>query len=610
MSAVGNLIQIKRSNTVAKPSTLNVGELAWSNTTGKLYIGAYGTVTAIGGTQNPGYLTANQALVANSTGGIDYVVTSNLIATSITANGVYSPGAGYLLSVDGSGKTYWVDPNMLSVGPEYVQNTDSRTLSGNLYFSGANVTIDNLYVGSGILSGNGYGLTSVNAAKLGGQTLSNIYDTANNYAYAAAASAFANSVLRTNAAYTNATAWAAQYADMKAGNAFANAANYADQAAAAAFANSVLRSDAAYTNATSWAANYADMKAGDAYANSTAWSKNYADMVAGSAFANAVVYAQNAYANATNWAGNYADMKAGDAYTNATAWASSYADMKASDAYSNATSWAYNNLVGSISNSDYSIVVDGSATAPTIRVKIASGNGIHLGMDGIYIGQNVETTADVTFKTGNFTSIVSNTSITGNNATIYHDLVVGGNLLVTGNVISSNIESIQVSDPLLHLGTNNHVSDVLDIGFFADYYDGVNVQYTGLVRDASDKIYKLFQHLDNDPNPLVNFNETTTATLQAYLLSGALASNGTVLNITANNTLEVHFVANTLSLTTPLAYDSGGTGFNSYADGDLLLGNATTGLTKLSSGSNSGYVLQTDGMGGVSWASIDGGTFS
>ena len=556
MVAASNLIQIKRSNAVAKPSTLNVGELAWSNVTSKLYIGAYGSVTAIGGVQNPGVLTANQALVANSTGGIDYVITSNLITTSITtADGYYNPNTqiaasnkGYILSVDGSGATFWRDANTLSVSPKYVQNTDSRTLSGNLYFSGANVTIDNLYIGSGVLSGNGAGLTSVNASQLGGQTLSNVYDTANSYAYAAA-----------GIAYANAVGQAVTYA----GNAFANA----------------------YNKATS-----------------------YADQVAGNAFANAVAYSQSAYTNATSWAKSYADTVAGYAFANAYSKGTSYADQVAGSAYSNATAWAYNNLVNSVAAGDNTVTIGGSASAPTVAVKVASGNGIHIGTNGLYIGQNVETTSDVTFNSGNFLNIIANTSVIANTMTVYHTLMVGGDILVTGNIVSSNIESIQVSDPLLHLGTNNHVSDTLDIGFFADYYDGTNVQYTGLVRDASDKIYKLFQHLDNDPNPLVNFSETTTATLQAYLISGALTSNNTALNITANNTLAVSLVANTLTLSTPLASSSGGTGYNTYNNGDLLYGNGGS-LVTLSSGSNGGYLLQTNGSGGLLWASLDGGTF-
>ena len=577
MAVTSNLIQIKRSNSVASPSTLNVGELAWSNTTNKLYIGAYGTVSAIGGVQNPGVLTANQALVANSTGGIDYVITSNLVATSITAGGYYSPNTqiggstkGYLLSVDNAGKTFWKDAATLAVSASYVQNTDSRTLSGNLTFTGAVTTIDNLTIGAGYAQGNGYGLTSVNAIALAGQSLSNIYDTANSYAYAAAGAAFANSVLRSDAAFANA---------------YAKATSYADTVAATAYAN-------AYNKAT----GYADTVAGNAFANAVAR--------ADSAFANAVLRADSAFANAV--------LRIDAAYSNATSWAKNYADSVAGSAYSNATAWAYNNLVNSVSAGDNSITVGGTGSAPTVSVKVASGNGIHIGTDGLYIGQNVEPTASVTFATGNFLNIISNTSIIGNTATIYHNLVVGGDILVTGNVVSSNIESIQVSDPLLHLGTNNHISDTLDIGFFADYYDSAQglVQYTGLVRDASDKIYKLFNHLDTDPNPLVNFSETTTATLQAHLISGGLLSNNTVLSLTANNTLAVGITANTLSLSTALGYGSGGTGFNSYSQGDLLVGNTGgVGFTKLGIGSQ-GYFLQSDGSTLVYTNTIDGGTFS
>jgi hypothetical protein len=568
MATNPNIIQIKRSNSTATPTSLNVGELAWSNVSGQLFINAFGTITAIGGTRTPGVLTANQALVANNTGYLNAVKTANLTVTSITANGVYNPGAGYLLSVDSSGKTFWVDPGALTVGPEYVTNTDSRTLSGNLYFTGANVTINNLNIGSGVISGNGAGLTSVDAATLGGSSLQGVYDTANSYAYTAAGSAFANAV-----------SLASGYAASAFANAYNKATSYADGVAASAFAN-------AYNKATS-----------------------YADSVAASAFANAIVYAQNAYANATNWAGNYADMKAGDAYSNATAWAGNYADMVAGYAYSNATAWAYNNLVNSVSNGDNSITIGGTATNPTISVQIASGNGIHVGTSGLYIGQNVETTADVTFNTGNFNSIVSNTSIIGNTATIYHDLVVGGSIIVTGNVISTNVETISVTDTLIKLGTNNSISDVLDIGFYGEYNNGSGVVYSGLVRDASDKVFKLFKDLTVDPiSSVLNFSDSTEATLQAYLQSGGLTSNGTNINITANNTLAVSIVANTLTLSTALASSSGGTGYDTYNDGDLLYGSGGS-LTTLSSGSTGGYILQTDGAGHLSWNSLDGGTF-
>jgi len=78
-----NRIQIKRSPTTATPASLNAGELAFSNVTGGsgvLFIGSTdgATVVPIGGVRNPGTLTANQALVANSTSGINKIITANL----------------------------------------------------------------------------------------------------------------------------------------------------------------------------------------------------------------------------------------------------------------------------------------------------------------------------------------------------------------------------------------------------------------------------------------------------------------------------------------------------------------------------------------------------
>ena len=70
-----NLIQIKRSAATATPASLNPGELAYSNTTQVLYVGSTdgASVVGIGGARNPGTLTANQALVANSSSAINQV---------------------------------------------------------------------------------------------------------------------------------------------------------------------------------------------------------------------------------------------------------------------------------------------------------------------------------------------------------------------------------------------------------------------------------------------------------------------------------------------------------------------------------------------------------
>jgi hypothetical protein len=131
-----NLIQIKRSLTTAVPTSLANGEFAFTSNGDVLYIGANGQVEAIAGKRTPGILTANQALVANATGFIDAVKTANLTVVSITANGVTSPGAGYLLSVDSSGNTFWLPQSSVAINTAAQFTwTNTHTFTANVVFN-------------------------------------------------------------------------------------------------------------------------------------------------------------------------------------------------------------------------------------------------------------------------------------------------------------------------------------------------------------------------------------------------------------------------------------------------------------------------------------------
>jgi hypothetical protein len=85
---MANLIQVKRSATTAVPGSLANGEIAWSGNSDVLYIGNFGSVTAVGGVRNPGVLTANQALVANSTSGIDSLITGDFTLNTYEVTGI------------------------------------------------------------------------------------------------------------------------------------------------------------------------------------------------------------------------------------------------------------------------------------------------------------------------------------------------------------------------------------------------------------------------------------------------------------------------------------------------------------------------------------------
>jgi len=80
-------IQVKRSANTATPTALEFGELAWSSNGQVLHIGREdgdtANLIALAGTRTPGTLTANQALVANSTSSINEIKAANVYFETI-----------------------------------------------------------------------------------------------------------------------------------------------------------------------------------------------------------------------------------------------------------------------------------------------------------------------------------------------------------------------------------------------------------------------------------------------------------------------------------------------------------------------------------------------
>jgi hypothetical protein len=103
-------IKIKRSTDISSPPVLSAGELAYTQAGNNFFIGAPDGTSGnirIGHKLHDGVLTANEALVANSTSGINRIYTANLDVGIINANG--SPGEiGYILTSPGyNSNAYW-----------------------------------------------------------------------------------------------------------------------------------------------------------------------------------------------------------------------------------------------------------------------------------------------------------------------------------------------------------------------------------------------------------------------------------------------------------------------------------------------------------------------
>lgn len=230
------------------------------------------------------------------------------------------------------------------------------------------------------------------------------------------------------------------------------------------------------------------------------------------------------------------------------------------------------------------------------------------------VGSNFNPTANVTYSLG--TNDLRWNEIHASNVhsvTGYFDgsVTISGDLNVSGNVTTTNVASVVVSDPLIYLAGNNYISDLVDIGFAGNYFDGSQQRHTGLFRDASDGVFKLFYNLTQELEGELTVNTAdptfATATLETYLNSGGLTTNTSVVNITANSTIAVSITANTLSLSTALAGTSGGTGKATMTNNAILVGNSTNGYTELTLGT-SGYVLQSNGTTLV-YDTLDGGSF-
>ena len=225
---------------------------------------------------------------------------------------------------------------------------------------------------------------------------------------------------------------------------------------------------------------------------------------------------------------------------------------------------------------------------------------------------DITPTTNVAYDVGsvakNWRTVYANNTIS-QYLTVDHDLTVSGNLYVTGTLATINVETISVTDSLIQLSSNNTTSDTLDIGFYGNYnVGGGATEYAGLFRDASDGVFKIFIGLQAAPTTTIDTANNTYAmgTLQTYLNSDGLISNSSSVAITANSTIGVSIVANSISISTPLGTGSGGLGVSSFTSNAVIY-SANTSAVAFATGSE-GDVLQLT-LGVPTFGKLDGGTF-
>ena len=144
-----------------------------------------------------------------------------------------------------------------------------------------------------------------------------------------------------------------------------------------------------------------------------------------------------------------------------------------------------------------------------------------------------------------------------------------------------DVQTLNVTDPIIYLAANNYVSDITDIGFAGNYHDGSDKHF-GVIRKAATNDVYIFTGYDEefDTNTLNIANPSLTyANVHANVIGKLISadvgnfSNSTIGLLTLNNALSV---------------ENGGTGQTSFTVGSILVGNGSGALGELSNTTSAG----------------------
>lgn len=561
-------IEIRRTMNFGTPNTTQLasnGELCYSGNSQTLFINFGGTIYPIAGYRTPGTLQANQALVSNSTSGINNIITANLTVSGfITANGSLGSLNQYLTS-NSTGGVYWSSPGAASV------NTQAQYTWTNTHLFQANVSITGNSTAELLIAS--YGA----AAAIGGSV-------ANQTGFYVG-----NSTVTGSWTYTALTQ----------GTSVVGQSTITEGTLGAASAVGGVQ-----INTTS-------ISLGNSTVNSTLTYSTYNGQAATVANGGITVGNNQLVSNAT---GLWIDQTKIDHNS-----LSNFVGNKHID-HTSVTLTAGNGLSGGgdISASrSFAVIANSGLSANATGVFVVPQNGLSVNTTGLYVVAGngiISNTTGVFANVGSGITIASG-AIAVNTVLQITDLTLTGNLTVQGTTTTIDTTTLQVKDNMVvladQLATTGTFTDNVDTGWYLKTGNTSVNFYAGIARVAASSTntnpyFKLFS-TGTLPNSTIIDTSATQGTLQAYLNTGALISNSTVVNITANATLSSALIANSLTLTTALLGIYGGTGKLTVANNALLVGNSTNGYNELTLGTQ-GYVLQSSGTALV-YDILDGGTF-
>ena len=171
------------------------------------------------------------------------------------------------------------------------------------------------------------------------------------------------------------------------------------------------------------------------------------------------------------------------------------------------------------------------------------------------------------------------------------NLVVTGDLTVSGDTVTVNTATMSVEDPLIILASGN-AADTVDVGLYAKYVDGASTtRYAGMFRDASatGDPWVFFDGLEAAPTTTVNTSGAgyDLADISAGAITSADGFTGTILTASQTNITGVGTISAGTWAATDVAVAHGGTGASdastartnlgvSYASGAAALAGTST----------------------------------
>ena len=573
-----NLIQIKRSLTTAQPGSLANGELAYTANGDVLYVGSNGSIVAIGGKRDPGVLTANQALVANSTSWMDSVKAANLVTQKVYANGEFGT-AGFVLASGGTGSNaYWVSSGTLATSPggsnTHVQFNDSGVLAASAGFTfdkasntlsvsntitvGANVSLTTSVLSVGNSSVN----TVVNSSSVTTGTITATTASLTNAAitkvYANGAHGTTGQVLSSNS--TGGLFWAAPSSSVNSLDDLTDAAVSSASAGQILVSNSagVFRNVSLSGDITVDASGVVSIAA-DSVALGTDTTGNYVATITagnglsgnatteGSAPTISVVAGGGIVSNST---GVFANVD------NSTLELSGGAIQVKNDGIALGTKTTGNYVATITAGNGLSGNVASEGSTPTLAV--VAGTGVTSNATGVHIGQPVGTSDNVTFNdvtiNGNTalgsatsdvvsfngrvnTSIVPAANVTydlGSSALRWKDLYLAGSTITIGN------STISDSSGTLNLG-NTSIADLTVNGNTAIGSNTSDiVTFNALVNSSINPAANATYSFGNNTSRWFELHAANVHSEYGYFdkdvtISGNLSINGTLTTVNANN---------------------------------------------------------------------------